>query len=102
MESKARELCSRPSEFPPCGPSVVDMSAPPTPCAVDPEIPLHLRPPLPRTLHHPFLAPRRWPWLTDRLHAEFPVYTRAHTNPSTAKSVRSSPCCIVFVSGPAN
>src|SRR5881227_809785 len=90
-ESKARELCSRPSVFPPGAPSVVDMSAPPTPCEAGPEIPLPLRPPRPQTSHHQFLVPRRWLWLTDKLGAESPAYKRAHTNPRPAKSVRSSP-----------
>src|SRR5436305_14911352 len=90
-ESKARELCSRPSVFPPGAPSVVDMSAPPTPCEAGPEMPPRLQIPLLQTSHHQFLVPRHWPWLTDKLHAEFPAYKRAHTNPRTAKSVRSSP-----------
>src|SRR4051794_5803946 len=81
MESKARELCSRPSVFPPCAPSVVDRSVPPTPGEVDPETPLRLRPPPPRTLHRQFLVLHRWPWLTDKLHAAFPAYRGCKPKP---------------------
>src|SRR4051794_25151978 len=91
MESKVGASCRRPSGFPPCVPSVVDMSVPPAPCEAGPEMPPRLRPPLRQMSPHLFLVLHYWPGLTDRLHAQCPACKRAHTNPRTAKSVRSSP-----------
>src|SRR5215467_13908001 len=102
MAPKAASFCHCPSVFPPSVPAVVYTSSLLTPHEVARETPRCPQLPLPQTSLRLFLEPRRWPWPADRLLAASPVYRYERTDPKSARLVQPSPCCIVFLSGPAD